>query len=239
MRCRNKERKIIELDSFDSLKIFLDEIELKNFEQIKYWFEKKSRECECLSKNKKLRLRERVESTTSGLFLYDMEYQCNIWDKCSGQIVISNIKIELSFSNIGIELPFSTGFEKITCKEDVFYKGIGEEEKKTNELGWQYCKNGNTNDKYTLSWCFVEGSKYYYDLKYRGQGVLTYNQYSIIFPLYDLDLKALEVHHKVYKRKGKDKVEPWAEEYDDSDLETLCHNCHIEAHKQPIKIISI
>ena len=77
----------------------------------------------------------------------------------------------------------------------------------------------------------------YYLGSYRGKGILTYNQYSIVFPLYKLDSKqSLDVHHKVYRAKNGELIEPW--QYDNSDLETLCHCCHIEKHKFPIQIIN-
>lgn len=68
---------------------------------------------------------------------------------------------------------------------------------------------------------------------YRGQGILTYNGLSIIFPLYSLDKKqALNVHHKVYYENS----EPWDFEEPYSELITLCHKCHMEAHKHPIPV---
>ncbi len=70
---------------------------------------------------------------------------------------------------------------------------------------------------------------------YRGQGILTYNGLSIIFPLYALDKKqSLNVHHTVYYL---DK-EPWDFEEPYAELITLCHKCHMEAHKHPIPVKS-
>ena len=61
-----------------------------------------------------------------------------------------------------------------------------------------------------------------------AKGYFAYNQYSIIFPLYSLDFKqSLDVHHKVYRKKNGQIIEPW--EYDDKDLETLCHSCHLKS----------
>ena len=57
------------------------------------------------------------------------------------------------------------------------------------------------------------------------------------FPLYSLDFKqSLDVHHKVYRKKNGQIIEPW--EYDDKDLETLCHSCHLKKHKLPIYVIN-
>lgn len=44
VRCNEQQDKIIELDKIDDLKLFLNNVELDNFEQIKYWFEKKRNE---------------------------------------------------------------------------------------------------------------------------------------------------------------------------------------------------
>lgn len=145
---------------------------------------------------------------------------------------------QLLFTTNKIESPVFMGFEKIECKDFIFYKARNKMRRCITKLGWQYCEIGNTNNKYILSRCFDYNQNHCYNLDFRGQGVLTYNQYAIIFPLYKLDFdKTLEVHHKVYKKRGEEKVEPW--EYDESDLETLCHKCHIQVHKQSIKVIPI
>lgn len=107
-----------------------------------------------------------------------------------------------------------------------------------NERGmcWQYDELGDTNNKLILSHC-VSGKEdsYYYNGDYRGIGILSYNQYSIIFPLYSLPTPmSLDVHHKIYKKTNGEYIKPW--EYNNDELITLCHNCHIDVHKEPISI---
>jgi hypothetical protein len=59
-----------------------------------------------------------------------------------------------------------------------------------------------------------------------GQGIITQDGFSVIFPLYNLvnHINPLEVHHKVY-REGKN---PW--ESPDEELITLCYSCHEKEH---------
>ena len=58
--------------------------------------------------------------------------------------------------------------------------------------------------------------------------VITLDEYSIVFPLTGIFLK-LEVHHLKYSKTRK----PWDVSKD--NLITLCHSCHIEAHKEAKK----
>ena len=110
------------------------------------------------------------------------------------------------------------------------YKGIN------RYLYWQYCESGNTDNKLILSHCVSVDKEPYYPWDYRGIGILTYNQYSIIFPLYQLNTVNLEVHHKVYKKINGEYIKPW--EYENDELETLCHSCHQQKHiEENIKII--
>lgn len=100
---------------------------------------------------------------------------------------------------------------------------------------WQNDELGDTNNKLILSHCVSEDGSYYYNGKYRGIGILSYNQYSIIFPLYSLlTPMSLDVHHKIYKKTNGEYIKPW--EYNNDELITLCHNCHIDVHKEPISI---
>ena len=111
------------------------------------------------------------------------------------------------------------------------YKGIN------RHLYWQYCESGNTDNKLILSHSVSVDKVPYFPRDYRGIGILTYNQYSIIFPLFQLNtVNLLEVHHKVYKKINGEFIKPW--EYEDGELETLCHSCHQQQHKEEnIKII--
>ena len=103
------------------------------------------------------------------------------------------------------------------------------------KLYWQYCEFGDTNDKLILSHCGdLEG--HFYSKEYRGIGILSRNQYSIVFPLYSLNTRSqLEVHHKHYRKKDGIYKKPW--EYSNDELMVLCHECHQEVHKKPIPII--
>ena len=107
--------------------------------------------------------------------------------------------------------------------------------KKPKKLYWQYCEFGDTNDKLILSHCGdLEG--HFYSKEYRGIGILSRNQYSIVFPLYSLNTRSqLEVHHKHYRKKDGIYKKPW--EYSNDELMVLCHECHQEVHKKPIPII--
>lgn len=63
-------------------------------------------------------------------------------------------------------------------------------------------------------------------LEYNGVGQLSLDEYSIFFPLYNLNRfkDALEVHHTKYPQSGL----PW--DIDDELLTTLCHSCHMKEH---------
>ena len=65
-----------------------------------------------------------------------------------------------------------------------------------------------------------------YGLEYNGVGQLSLDEYSIFFPLYNLNRfkEALEVHHTKYPQSGL----PW--DIDDKHLITLCHSCHMKEH---------
>lgn len=98
---------------------------------------------------------------------------------------------------------------------------------------WQYGELSDTNNKLILSHCVSEDGTYYYNGTYRGIGILSYNQYSIIFPLYELPA-LLDVHHTIYRETNGEYIKPW--EYNNDELITLCHNCHIDVHEEPISI---
>lgn len=92
----------------------------------------------------------------------------------------------------------------------------------------QYMESNTTNDIIYLTFCFnyITGVDYN-----KGIGMLTKNNFAIIFPLYRLNCSDnLEVHHKKYSRSHL----PWDVKYE--DLITLCHSCHMEANKKPIPI---
>ena len=65
-----------------------------------------------------------------------------------------------------------------------------------------------------------------YGLEYNGVGQLSLDEYSIFFPLYNLNRfkDTLEVHHTRYPQSGL----PW--DIDDKHLITLCHSCHMKEH---------
>lgn len=69
-------------------------------------------------------------------------------------------------------------------------------------------------------------------LEYNGVGQLSLDEYSIFFPLYNLNKfkEVLEVHHITYPISGV----PW--DIKDEYLETLCHSCHIAKHKELKKL---
>lgn len=63
-------------------------------------------------------------------------------------------------------------------------------------------------------------------LEYNGVGQLSLDEYSIFFPLYNLNKfkEALEVHHTTYPQSRL----PW--DINDECLITLCHSCHMAEH---------
>lgn len=65
-----------------------------------------------------------------------------------------------------------------------------------------------------------------YGLEYNSIGQLSLDEYSIFFPLYNLNRfkDTLEVHHTRYPQSGL----PW--DIDDKHLITLCHSCHMKEH---------
>lgn len=227
VNCQNQV--LIELDGVDDLKRYLGKIELENFEMIKSVFQRKEdiinsekyliERCELLS----FRFIEK-----HNLYHYEMEYAPDVWARREKRILISTQRIESLGGVVNrcffIETPVSYGGKDYEPKKDD--KGIT----------LQYNELGDTDNRYILHHCFAWNSMYYYPGAYLGQGILTYNQYSVIFPLFSLDFeKSLDVHHKIYRKKNGQFVEPW--EYENSDLETLCHGCHLQKHRFPIGII--
>lgn len=90
-----------------------------------------------------------------------------------------------------------------------------------SDVDIEYFPGISTGGKIYLRHCFN-----YSKSDINGQGIITQDGFSVIFPLYNLGnhIHPLEVHHKVY-RKGKN---PW--ESPDEELITLCHKCHIKEH---------
>ena len=87
-----------------------------------------------------------------------------------------------------------------------------------------YLKGNSTEGEIYISYFYgTIGS--YNEKKYSA--VLTLDEYSIVFPLTEI---LLEVHHLKYSKTGK----PW--DVSKSNLITLCHSCHMEAHKRPIPV---
>lgn len=159
-----------------------------------------------------------------GLWIYDIVHKPRcIWDECYKGIIFSNKEIRTN----SCKWAFST--YRIINPIISDYAG------KNRFLYWQYCESGNTENKLVLSHC-VSTDRAPYFPEYRGIGILTYNQYSIVFPLYQLHTRNLEVHHKIYKKINGKFIKPW--EYEDEELETLCHSCHQQRHiEENIKII--
>ncbi len=233
VNCKNQV--LIELDGIDDLKRYLGEIEMNNFEIIKNIFLQRENivndESESIAKKRPEFIIEKECSffDVYGLFRYEMIMTSfdSFWGGIQKRILITSKKIEPlgKFINLlcGIEAPICYGGKNYTLQND-------------NTITLQFNELGDTGNRYLLHRCFEEGV-YYYLGSYRGKGILTYNQYSIVFPLYKLDFKqSLDVHHKVYRMKKGELIEPW--QYDDSDLETLCHGCHLKKHKLPIPVIN-
>lgn len=146
-------------------------------------------------------------------------------------IYFSNVKLDTSESCEW----FWGAYNMIDSDNNNFY--IKDAQGKYQSIFCQYIDNGNTNDKYILSYKFNSNKTYYYPSFYGHMGILSYNKISIIFPLSKrLFPIVLEVHHKVYKKENGEFIKPW--EYKDDELETLCHSCHEQTHlEENIKII--
>ena len=118
----------------------------------------------------------------------------------------------------------------IPCK--LSYYAQNKEIKVANNILIEYIQQGDTTGKILLRHKF----DYHYANKdayivFRGQGIITLDGFSIIFPLYSLDKPAtLNVHHKAYYED----LEPW--KCPENELITLCHRCHMKAHEQEIPV---
>ena len=157
-----------------------------------------------------------------GLYLYEYNYHRHgsIWEK---EIMQKGI-----FFSTQNSLPNQRKWQWGAYS----YPRIIDYYKKERSMYWQYDELGNTNNKLILSHCVSEEGNYYIG-DYRGIGILSYNQYSIIFPLYRLSVP-LDVHHKIYRKTNGEYIKPW--EYNNDELITLCRNCHTDVHKEPIPI---
>lgn len=110
----------------------------------------------------------------------------------------------------------------ITLPEQIPYKkkeGFGE----TQSLLVTYSPGATTCGQLLLRALFPLEV---YGLEYNGVGQLSLDEYSIFFPLYNLNRfkETLEVHHTEYPQSGL----PW--DVDDKHLITLCHSCHMKEH---------
>ena len=197
----------------------------RDFEKIKELFPYKPTNLDSKELNKTDHIVPHGYIPSIGLWIYDIIHtpKC-IYDEYYKGILFSNKEIltdncKWTFSVYNTINPTTSD-----------YKGIN------RNLYWQYCESGNTDNKLILSHCVSMDKTPYFPKDYRGIGILTYNQYSIIFPLFQLNTVKLEVHHKVYKKENGEFIKPW--EYKDDELETLCHSCHEQTHlEENIKII--
>lgn len=229
-RCVNcKNQVLVELNEngIDDLKRYLGEIETRNFEQIKELFLQKE---SIVGERESIKEEKCIFLDVYGLYYYEMETKTKcFWDCPQKRILITSKRIE-DFKEIENRL-----YKKI-AETLIYYGGKDYTLQPDNIITLQFNELGDTGNRYFLHRYFVDNSLNGYPGSYRGQGILTYNQYSVIFPLYSLDFEqSLDVHHKVYRKKDGQFIEPW--EYEDNDLETLCHNCHLKKHELPIPII--
>ena len=236
VNCKNQV--LIELDGIDDLKRYLGEIEMNNFEIIKNIFLQRENivndESESIAKKRRelIMVEKCIHFDVYDLYHYEMNKKSScVWGSQEKRILISAKKME--------HLEETENQLYIVKKVPIYYGGKDYILKEDNIITLQFNELGDTGNRYLLYRCFVSDSnKYvYYSGAYIAQGILAYNQYSVIFPLYTLDFKhSLDVHHKVYRKKNGELLEPW--QYDDSDLETLCHGCHLKKHKLPIPVIN-
>jgi len=119
-----------------------------------------------------------------------------------------------------VEIPYFIGNSQNIEVSEFRYK-TKEPSNICNKVSIEYFPTGNTNGK-----IYVRGGFEYSNLKYPGQGILTIDGFSIVYPLYKLSYNKLNVHHKAYYED----LEPWDSRID-HELITLCKKCHTEAHK--------
>lgn len=111
-------------------------------------------------------------------------------------------------------------FYDINCSSIRFLKR-DENISKTDHVYLQFIPDNSTNNE----WYLIPLFNYIIKSDYKGQALLIYNEYGIIFPLYKLScVNNLEVHHKAYPSRL-----PW--EVNDNLLITLCHKCHKQIHQ--------
>lgn len=196
----------------------------RDFEKIKGLFPYKPADLDSKGLNRTDHIIKHGYISSIGLWIYDMIHtpKC-IYDSYYKGILFSNKEIRTNNCKWAINT-----YHTINTISD--YAGMD------RNLYWQYCESGNTDNKLILSHCVSVDKEPYYPWDYRGIDILTYNQYSIIFPLFQLKTVNLEVHHKVYKKINREYIKPW--EYENDELETLCHSCHQQKHiEENIKII--
>lgn len=139
--------------------------------------------------------------------------------------IYNTIQYQFFTLDMFAEKEFHTHRESVDCKLPFYAKD--KVIKNADRIIKEYTHEGNTNNRIILRHDYDYISK----IDYRGQGILTYNGFSIVFPLYNIDNNvALNVHHKAYYED----LEPW--ECPDEELITLCFKCHNRAHEKDIPI---
>lgn len=206
------------LSSLDELDKYMDDYSEKNGSKIaqvvkqefKHYIEKNINENgDCAIIFEKERWIQKYQ-----LYQYSLYNQLNYilgWKKSSGYL----------YSNKDIT-PELISIRHITLTEKIPFKkkdGFGE----TQSLLIIYSPEATTCGQLLLRALFpleVDG------LEYNGVGQLSLDEYSIFFPLYNLNKfkETLEVHHTKYTQSGF----PW--DIDDKFLITLCHSCHMKEH---------
>ncbi len=211
---------LIQLDRIDSIMNYVDFPEIGNiiidiFQRKEYFNEG----CRKLFHSNKFKIKKRVEVLNEDLYILEF----------SPNDTIDNItwKVNRNFKNGGILS--STPLYDISDLEGSILKKITREytykmkgQNGTKEfVDIEYFPNVSTDGRIYLRHRFSYSRSDGY-----GQGIISQDGFSVIFPLYNLNnyINPLQVHHKAY-REGKN---PW--ESPDDELITLCSSCHKKEH---------
>lgn len=207
---------LIKLEKIDEIVRYTDFKEIGNiiidiFQRKEFLIKEHSESCSCT----KFEIKKRIEGLNENLFMfkfYPVNFLPNwLFERNMGEILSTNqlyAESELEGYIFNKKTPEYTYKKKYTNGLD-------------SDIVIEYFPSISTGGNIYLRHRFG-----YTKRNINGQGILTQDGFSVIFPLYNLEkhTATLDVHHKVY-RNGKN---PW--ESPDEELITLCHSCHIKEH---------
>jgi len=217
--CNSLGEKLVELENIDDLLRYTDFFEV--YDEVKRLFQQKSE------------IINRFETEDSSIVINLQDYSKKEFRFDSYDHYLNTYKkVDMFGHNFNREFFTKVQFkdQEIKYKDEYIeielpYFAKDKKVEKANSIKVEYIQQGKTNNKIILRHRFDYANGF---IKFRGQGILSQDCFSIIFPLYELEKKSLNVHHLAYYEG----LEPW--ECPDDELITLCYNCHMKAHEKKI-----